>query len=341
MPGILKVHRSDIFEGPSDLIVIPCTTTGTLTRHAEEKLAGYGIPRPPRRLGLGSVSILPFSGAEHIAQFVAFAATAGASTPATCVEEIARAIGAETARNRIVRRVAAPLVGVGAGERPGQLTVALDAVRRGFLATAAAHAVFVLHIVDERMFNDASLWFVGRSQAAVGGAGVADRLITAGTAPVRVFISYTKSSDEHAKWVEGLATMLRTNGVDARLDVWHLRPGMDVAQFMCNEIALADRVLVVSNDEYARRADGRLGGVGWETQLICGDLLTKTADDPKYLVIARTGDLRTGVPMFLKSKLVIQWADNSVDEANRELLLRELYGRTPIEPRLGTPPLFG
>jgi hypothetical protein len=60
---------------------------------------------------------------------------------------------------------------------------------------------------------------------------------------------------------------------------------------MCNDIALADRVLIVSNDQYAERADGRLGGVGWEIMLISGDLLTRSAEDSKYLVIARTRDL--------------------------------------------------
>jgi hypothetical protein len=134
--------------------------------------------------------------------------------------------------------------------------------------------------------------------------------------------------------------MLRVNGIDARLDMWHLRSGMDVAQFMCNEIALAERVLIVSNEEYAQRADGRLGGVGWEAQLISGDLLTRTADDRKYLVIARTRDLRVGVPMFLKSKLMIHWPDDAKDATCRELLLRELYGKLPTEPPLGPPPLF-
>lgn len=96
----------------------------------------------------------------------------------------------------------------------------------------------------------------------------------------------------------------------------------------------------VSNEEYAQRADGRLGGVGWETMLISGDFLTKAADDQKYLVIARTRDLRSGVPMFLKSKLIIQWPDDSADANCRDLLLRELYGKTPSEPSLGPPPIF-
>ena len=153
-------------------------------------------------------------------------------------------------------------------------------------------------------------------------------------------MSYTKTSDEHAQWVERLATMLRSNGVDARFDGWHLRPGMDVAQFMCNEIAMADRVVIISNAEYARRADGRVGGVGWETRLISGDLLTGSAGDQKYLVVARTRDLRSGVPMFLKSTLVIQWPDDTTDAHCRELLLRALHDKPAAEPPLLPPPLY-
>jgi hypothetical protein len=153
-------------------------------------------------------------------------------------------------------------------------------------------------------------------------------------------MSYTRTSDQHAAWVEHLATLLRDNGVDVRLDKWHLRDGGDLAQFMCNEIALADRVLIVSNAEYARRADGRLGGVGWEIRLIAGDLLTDSADEQKYLVIARTPDVRSGVPMFLKSKFVIHWPDDTVVSTCFDRLLRALYDKTATAPPLGPPPLF-
>jgi hypothetical protein len=334
MPGALKVLRGDLFEGPSDLIVIPCTTAGALTKHAERKLLDYRIPRPPGRLELGAVVTRPFEGAENIAQFVAYAATAGAATPAVCIERIAQHIASETITNRVVSRVVAPLIGVGAGERPGQLEAALQAIRRGFLATCTAHAVLTLHIADDRLFDSAAGWFSREARDDKGSSHVKGATGASKSMAPRVFVSYTKTSDEHAHWVERLATMLRANGVDARFDRWHLRPGMDVAQFMCNEIAMADRVVIISNEEYAKRADGRLGGVGWETRLISGDLLTGSAGD-------RTRDLRSGVPMFLRSTLVIQWPDDTTDAHCGELLLRALHDKTAAEPPLLPPPLFG
>jgi hypothetical protein len=40
---------------------------------------------------------------------------------------------------------------------------------------------------------------------------------------------------------------------------------MELPQWMCNELDLADKVVIVSDEAYAEKADGHLGGVGWET----------------------------------------------------------------------------
>src|SRR5262249_35156874 len=63
--------------------------------------------------------------------------------------------------------------------------------------------------------------------------------------PPRVFISYTGMDKDNALWVKTLAEALRENGVDARVDVFHLKPGFDLPQWMTNEVIMADKVLVV------------------------------------------------------------------------------------------------
>jgi TIR domain len=157
--------------------------------------------------------------------------------------------------------------------------------------------------------------------------------------PIRVFISYSHTSPQHEKWVESLATFLRNNGVDARLDVWHLRYGMDLAQFMTNELNLADRVIIVSDERYAEKADGRVGGVGWETMIVQGHLSRLPPDSTKYLVIVRSADLDPGLPSYLKTKFVIHWPDATNSEPHRQTLLRELYEIIKIPP-LGPRPVF-
>jgi hypothetical protein len=168
-------------------------------------------------------------------------------------------------------------------------------------------------------------------------------------APLRVLISYTSNSPEQRGWVKDLYRFLRENGVDARLDTYSLRLGGDVVQWMCNELQLADRVLLVCDERYARRADGRHGGVGWETMLVQGDLFSAmyghdeagSDEQPdageKYIPIVRTPVLEDGRPKYLATKRVLHWPVGGPEGPRRRDLLRELYEVTK-EPPLGPRP---
>ena len=136
------------------------------------------------------------------------------------------------------------------------------------------------------------------------------------TRPIRVFVSYTRTDDAHAAWVKELATFLRANGIEARLDVWYLRPGMDTPQWMSNELDLADRVLLVCDRLYAQKADRRHGGVGWEIRIIQGDLLASQEDNPdKYIPIIVTTELDAGTPKFLRGTFALHWPESSPERS--------------------------
>jgi hypothetical protein len=156
---------------------------------------------------------------------------------------------------------------------------------------------------------------------------------------MRVFISYCHTSPEHEKWVESLGTFLRESGIDARLDIWHLRRGMDLPQFMTNELTLAERVILVSDERYADKADGRVGGVGWETMVIQGDMAKLPPSSTKYLVIVHSKGIDAGLPQYLKTKFVIHWSESVEDPRNRDLLLRELYNIERV-PKIGPRPVY-
>ena len=79
----------------------------------------------------------------------------------------------------------------------------------------------------------------------------------------KVFISYSHDSQQHKEWVLGLATALRTNGIDAVLDQWDLSPGQDIAAFMARGIRTADRVLLICTGPYVSKAETGVGGVGY------------------------------------------------------------------------------
>ena len=65
---------------------------------------------------LGQVDIMPFTGGENIAQFVAYAASVEHHSSTTkAIEQIGVHIGNFTISNSSIRAISAPLLGAGAG----------------------------------------------------------------------------------------------------------------------------------------------------------------------------------------------------------------------------------
>lgn len=93
---------------------------------------------------------------------------------------------------------------------------------------------------------------------------------------MKVFISYSWSNATHENWVIDLATELRNSGVDVILDKWDLKEGHDSISFMEKMVTNPDvkKVIIISDKQYANKADGRDGGVGTETQIISKEILS-------------------------------------------------------------------
>lgn len=72
-------------------------------------------------------------------------------------------------------------------------------------------------------------------------------------------LSYAWESPTHKEWVRQLATRLRNDAVDTRLDQWHLRGGHDRFHFMEQAIATSDFVLIICTPGYAAKANAREG----------------------------------------------------------------------------------
>jgi hypothetical protein len=329
MPFV-QIKLGDMFDGPSDLIVLPCSTSGTVTSFVRQRLMHHQIPYPNAGMELGDVSVMPFEGGENIAQYVAYAASVNRnSSTLSAISKIGKLLGQATHDRSSIRRVAAPLLGAGAGGLASEDVV--GALSRGFKDAAHQDATLIIHVLHEPLFG----------RLGLGQNSLPPPPIDSNTPerPTRVFVSYSRTSPEHEKWVERLATYLRDNGVDARLDTWHLRRGMDLPQWMTNELTLAERVVLVSDTKYAEKADGRVGGVGWETMIVQGDISKLPPDSTKYLVIVRSPKVDEGLPMYLKTKFVIHWPDGSHDTPNQQTLLREIYNIESTPP-IGRKPVF-
>ncbi|MEW8023682.1 MAG: TIR domain-containing protein [Candidatus Thiodiazotropha endolucinida] len=329
MEGLVRLRLGDLFDGPADLIVLPCSTSGTITRFVANRLIEYTIPRPKRGMELGDVEIMPFTGAENIAQYVAFAVSVLRMTSKlNAIQEIGRVLGRFTFENESVRTIAAPLLGAGAGGLRSEAVV--ESLSKGFRETAAIGAILTINILHKSVYD-----------RLTRGNSLPDEPTPKAypERPTRVFISYSGTSDRHKKWVAELGTFLRANGLNARLDQWHLRKGMDLPQWMTNELEMADRVMIISDSRYSERADGRTGGVGWETMLIQGDMSNLQPQSTKYLVIVREDTFDSGVPRYLKTKFCIHWKSDLDEDELRDDLLKELYN-VNLEPPLGEPPTY-
>ncbi len=318
MANQVKLRMGNLFDGPSDLIVLPCSTSGTVTGFVARSLAHYDIPHPREGMKLGEVEFEPFEGAENIAQFVAFAASVKYMTSTVeAIRSIGVALGNFTKQQDAVRAVAAPLLGAGAGGLQSEKVVA--ALRGGFEQTAAADACLTISVLHRELYDRLRAnrrIIVGRSQPSP-----------------RVFMSHTSRTKEEVDWTVNLALYLIEKGVQVRLDKFHLRRGMDLPQWMCNELALAGKVLIVSNEAYKEKADGRLGGVGWETMIIQGDIAKLPPDSTKYQVVVHAESLDDALPLYLKTRYVFHARPSDRSDSFREELVKELLG-LPLDERL-------
>ena len=152
----------------------------------------------------------------------------------------------------------------------------------------------------------------------------------------RVFISYTGEDPENRKWVKNFVCRLRENGVNARVDIFHLKPGDDLPQWMTNELLMADKVLLICDKYYVRKADSRNGGVGWETMIIQGDMMNHSLSS-KYICIAREENMDVSVPVYAKTRYSLQWTKPEISEEDFHELLYDIFD-VDTEPELGEIP---
>lgn len=160
----------------------------------------------------------------------------------------------------------------------------------------------------------------------------------------KLFISYSWASPDHEAWVLDLATDLRESGVDVILDKWDLKEGNDAHAFMEKMVTDEEikKVILICEESYVEKADGRSGGVGTEAQIMSGEIYAKQ-DQDKFVAIVKERDEegRAYLPAYYKSRIYIDLSDPSSYSGNFEQLLRWIYGKPLYEkPQIGKRPSF-
>jgi len=108
-----------------------------------------------------------------------------------------------------------------------------------------------------------------------------------------VFITYSWDTNEHKNWVRRIADNLISSGVQVLLDQYDIQPGESFTHFMESSISKADKVVVVLTPQYKDKSVERKGGVGYEQQIISGEIMSGI-DRKKFIPLIRKGKYEDG-----------------------------------------------
>jgi hypothetical protein len=163
------------------------------------------------------------------------------------------------------------------------------------------------------------------------------------TAP-KLFISYSWSDSEHEQWVLNLSTELRDSGVDVILDKWDLKEGHDAVAFMEQMVTNQEikKVVIICDEEYAAKANGRAGGVGTETQIISKEVYENQAQEKFVAVVSQKDENgKPFLPIYYKSRIYIDLSEADRYADNFERLLRWIFDKPLyVKPEIGNKPSF-
>lgn len=316
---MLRIREGSVFDDKCDLLVLPCDSGGGVTRWVESEVEANQLPFPSQRIPFGKALFLSTAARYPKADFIAYAASVDARTVSSSISAISGILSevVEYCRVNDCSIANLPALGTGAG---GLDTADVLELYRKLLAKEPAQ------------FN---VYLPGRETAKLFLSWNAEEaaVTTLEDEHPRVFISYSWKDEAVKSWTLDLAKRLCENGVDARLDRFHLRPGMDLPQWMTNEVLKASKVLLVCDTHYAEKADTRRAGVGWETMIIQGDMMLQGEMNTKYIVVA-FGDFEKNTPIYMKSKLGIRREDIDRD---LNLLLEHIF-EIDAAPEIGAVP---
>ena len=319
---MVQLIKGSIFDSKCDLIIIPCNNMGGVTMSIQKELLANDLPPFHRQVPLGDVlfvdNISSFSNASTIG-YAASVSTHEHISSKDMLQKIVKIIKSYC-KEQDLHKVNIPLLGTGAGGLSVKLSY--DIMKSEF--ENDINISLCIYALSENVYNELISNKIQASDGIIKNP--------------RVFISYTGTDIANRTWVKGFACRLRENGVNARLDIFHLKPGQDLPQWMTNELIMADKVLLICDKYYAEKADNRRGGVGWETMIIQGDMLSKQEQN-KYIAILRDKNIDQSLPIYVKSKYALNWTDeNQIDKDFEELLLY-LFD-CDIEPPIGEIPSF-
>lgn len=304
---MLNIKYGSVFDEKCDLLILPCDSKGTVTSWVHNEISHNKLPFPNKNIKYGTVRFLPTEAKYSKADFIGYAASVDAVNFRSNLDGI-KSIAEEIlsyATSHNCSTINIPALGTGVG-RLDHFDI-IEIYKDTFNTKSRT---FNLYIPDKEIASQLS------------GIKLQQETLPDFTEKnPRVFISYSWNDISVQNWVLNLATDLCANGVDARLDRFHLKPGMDLPQWMTNEVIKADKVLLICDAHYAEKADMRKAGVGWETMIIQAAMMAQGEINTKFIAIAY-GEFEKNTPIYMKSKLAL--SKENIDQ-DLKILLEQIY----------------
>lgn len=319
---MIQLFQGNIFSSKCDLIIIPCNNMGGVTSSIKKELAMNDLPYLNRPLETGEVVFIPNTGKFANASMVGYAASVDAYAKISnenSLRNIMQSIK-QCCYEQSFQKINIPLLGTGAGGLSAK--VSYEVMKSEFLDDSSI--LLCVYAISPYMYNE----LISEKETEQNNC----------IKNPRVFISYTGADLQNRKWVKDFACRLRGCGVNARLDIFHLKPGQDLPQWMTNELIMADKVLLICDRYYVEKADNRKGGVGWETMIIQGDMLSRP-EQSKYIAILREPDIDQSLPIYVKSRYALNWSTGEIEDKDFNELLLYLFD-CDTEPPIGEIPNF-
>ncbi len=149
--------------------------------------------------------------------------------------------------------------------------------------------------------------------------------------PAKIFISYSWDSEEHQKWVQGLATSLdEFHEFHVTFDQFDLDNFSDKNLFMEKAIEDSDIVIIVCTELYKRKAESRTGGVGIETYLsVIRHWEESEGGAPSNIIVVSREKYST--PFYLKGKFRVDFHDDDLYQKSLSFLVKALSRNTKLK----------
>lgn len=330
-----ELKQGSIFDEKCDIVIIPCNDSGGLSAPIRKDLISYGLPTSVKACEPGQVifeicprhftlsSVIGYSASvELLSVWQQFSTS-------ELLHNICNQIIAYCRENSL-RIVNIPLLGAGAGKLSYEES--FRTIRDCFKTEPYMKAnIYALSENVYRLLKASE----SPNQSEPLNKGDSPSETTPELHP-RVFISYTGYNENNRNWVKNLCLNLRRNGVDARCDIYHLKLGQDLPQWMTNEIFLANKVLLICDKYYLSKIDSHRGGVSWETMIIQGDMLMNQ-DINKYICIMREENPESSLPIYMRTKYSLRCVEETIDDELFRQLLFSIFDCEDIPPVLPVP----